>query len=307
MGALGALAFALPCTIGEATRARADDDNDDDGNGDGDDDARALLAVLRSFLPDALPLLLPLLRCRLVAPQAFACVQGLARALEPTLVDLADGYASSGTGASGGAVRGMGLERDWADALRIVATVAERPLGASLLKTLTQTLTHPPLSPPSSHTHTLDQSMINPFVSSHYFFPSLSYLIKSSCLSIVLWLIISSSVKKETALTRQRELVPLVGPLQRVLRAVGTYVGRVASSSSSSSVSTPSQHHTAAALPPLLPSTVSPIFIPYPYPTSPPLPSLTSSALPKLPLPFRHSFSLRVAPFLPSSLFSLFP
>ena len=154
MGALGALAFALPCAIGEVTRARDDDDDDDDANDDGDADARALLAVLRSFLPDAVPLLLPLLRCRLVAPQAFACVQGLARALEPTLVDLADGYASSGTGASGGAGRGMGLERDWADALRIVATVAERPLGTSLLKSLAQTLPHshtPP--PPLPHTH----------------------------------------------------------------------------------------------------------------------------------------------------------
>ena len=59
-------------------------------------------------------------------------------------------------------------------------------------------------------------------------------------------------------MARQKDLVPLVGPLQRVLRAVGTYVGRVASSSStsSSSTSSPSHFHTAAALPPLLPSTV---------------------------------------------------
>lgn len=134
MGALGALAAALPCTLGEQTRARDDDDGDDDAtNAVGvDGDARALRAVVRSLIPDALPLLLPLLRCRLVAPQAFACVQGLARTLEADLVNLADGYASSaGAGASGGVGRGMGLERDLADALRIVATVAERPLGSN--------------------------------------------------------------------------------------------------------------------------------------------------------------------------------
>ena len=58
-------------------------------------------------------------------------------------------------------------------------------------------------------------------------------------------------------MARQRELLPLVGPLQRVLRAVGTYVGRIASSSSSSSSSSSPSHHSAATLPPLLPSTVS--------------------------------------------------
>ena len=96
MAALSSLTAALPCTLGEETGARArgrTDDRDrtrtgggDEEDEDGEGDARALRAVVRCFIPDAVPLLLPLLRCRLVTQQAFACVQGLARGLEADLV-----------------------------------------------------------------------------------------------------------------------------------------------------------------------------------------------------------------------------
>ena len=148
--ALASLTLAISGAMGEQTKGTDDDDDGGDNDNDNDNnDAMAMLrAVIRNFIPDAVPLLLPLLRCRLVAPQAFACVQGLARAIELDLVNLADGYGytaasvasasgigagASGTGASGGTGagtgRGMGLIRDVADALRIVATVADRPLG----------------------------------------------------------------------------------------------------------------------------------------------------------------------------------
>ena len=182
MAALSSLTAALPCTLGEETGARArgrTDDRDrtrtgggDEEDEDGEGDARALRAVVRCFIPDAVPLLLPLLRCRLVTQQAFACVQGLARGLEADLVALADGYAGgAGTGASGGSGRGMGLERDLADALRIVATVADRPLGTPIH--------HPHSRQP--FTHSVSHSLIHSLFYSSLPPPSLPSLHPACC------------------------------------------------------------------------------------------------------------------------------